>query len=93
MLTFIRGENPGTLGGEGDVFIKLLPDGEPVQLTRDGKPKMSPAFTSGGDRVTYAYTNLMTNPQGWSTWAVPVFLKEGLLVRDATSVQLVQWED
>jgi DNA-binding winged helix-turn-helix (wHTH) protein/Tol biopolymer transport system component len=73
MLTFIRGENPRTLGGKGDVFIKLLPDGEPVQLTHDGKPKMNPAFTPGGDRITYSYTNLMTDPQGWSTWAISVF--------------------
>jgi outer membrane protein assembly factor BamB len=28
-----------------------------------------------------------------ATWAQPVFLKEGLLVRDATSVQLLQWSN
>jgi eukaryotic-like serine/threonine-protein kinase len=73
MLTFIRGKDQETLGGQGEIFIKLLPDGEPVQLTRDGKNKMNPTFTPGGDRVTFAYTSLMTNPQNWSTWAVSVF--------------------
>jgi hypothetical protein len=36
MLTFIHGHTPGTIGGPGDIFAKLLPDGEPVQLTHDG---------------------------------------------------------
>jgi DNA-binding winged helix-turn-helix (wHTH) protein/Tol biopolymer transport system component len=73
MLTFIRGENPGTVGGPGDVYIKLLPDGEPVRLTHDGKGKVNPVFTPGGDRVSYAYTSLMTDSQNWSTWTVSVF--------------------
>jgi eukaryotic-like serine/threonine-protein kinase len=73
MFTFIRGENPGTIGGPGDVFIKLLPDGEPVQLTHDGKRKLDPAFTPGGDRVSYSYSSLMTEPQNWTTWTVSVF--------------------
>jgi DNA-binding winged helix-turn-helix (wHTH) protein/Tol biopolymer transport system component len=72
MLTFVRG-NPGTVGGPGDIYVKLLPDGEPVQLTHDGRGKMSPVFTPGGDRVSYAYTSLMTDPQNWSTWTVSVF--------------------
>jgi DNA-binding winged helix-turn-helix (wHTH) protein/Tol biopolymer transport system component len=73
MLTFIRGQGQDTLGGKGDIFIKLLPDGEPVQLTRDGKNKMNPAFTPSGDRVIYAYPSLMTDPQNWTTWTVSVF--------------------
>jgi DNA-binding winged helix-turn-helix (wHTH) protein len=73
MLAFIRGENPSTIFGAGDVFVKMLPDGEPVQLTHDGRPKLSPAFTPGGDRVTYAYSALMTTPAQWSTWTVSVF--------------------
>jgi Tol biopolymer transport system component len=73
MLTFVKGTSPATLGGPGDIFIKLLPDGEPVQLTHDGKIKMNPAFTPGGDRVTYAYPSLMTHPENWSTWTVSIF--------------------
>jgi Tol biopolymer transport system component len=51
------------------VFVKVLPDGEPVQLTNDKLPKMSPSFSPDGTRV--AYTTV--DPQfGWSTWTVPV---------------------
>src|SRR6266851_1593494 len=45
MLAFIRSEY--TFGGPGQIYVKLLPDGEPVQLTHDdlkkrGSPKFSP---------------------------------------------------
>ena len=33
MLTFIRG--PGTFATPGQIYVKMLPDGEPQQLTRD----------------------------------------------------------
>jgi DNA-binding winged helix-turn-helix (wHTH) protein/Tol biopolymer transport system component len=73
MLAFIRGPNIGTLGGAGDIYIKLLPDGEPVQLTHDGKNKMTPVFAPGGDRIAYGVTALMTDPMSWTTWTVSVF--------------------
>ena len=38
MLTFIRG--PSTFFGPGQIYVKMLPDGEPVQLTRDQRPKI-----------------------------------------------------
>ena len=72
-IAFLRGASPATVGGAGDLFVKMLPDGEPVQLTHDGRPKLSPTFTPGGDRVTYGYSSLMTNPTGWSTWTVSIF--------------------
>jgi len=43
MLAFIRG--PGTFVTGGQIYVKMLPDGEPTQLTRDGKAKMSPQFS------------------------------------------------
>jgi len=72
MLTFIRGERL-TLGGRGEIYIKLLPDGEPVQLTRDGAPKLKPVFSPRGDRVAYGVTGPMTGPDKWMTWTVSVF--------------------
>jgi eukaryotic-like serine/threonine-protein kinase len=63
MLTFVRG--PSTFIAPGEVYIKVLPDGEPEQLTRDGLPKMSPVFSPDGARI--AYTS-----RGWDTWVVPV---------------------
>jgi Tol biopolymer transport system component len=71
MLTFIRGAE--TFAGRGQIYIKLLPDGEPVQLTHDGTNKMSPAFVPGGDRVAYGVTGSMNNQGGWATLTVPVF--------------------
>jgi serine/threonine protein kinase len=63
MLTFIRGDDPFTTAGE--VYVKLLPNGDPVQLTHDGhdgSAKMSPKFSPDGSRITY--TKLMS---GWET--------------------------
>jgi Tol biopolymer transport system component len=64
MLAFIRGEN--TFVGPGEVYVKLLPDGEPVQLTRDGTPKMGPTvFSPDGTRIAYSVGTA-------ETWVVPV---------------------
>jgi len=50
----------------GDVHVKLLPDGDPVQLTHDGGEKMGPvSFSPDGSRIAY------TRDQ-WETWSVPV---------------------
>lgn len=42
MLTFIRG--PSSFTTTGQVYVKMLPAGEPVQLTHDALPK--PEFLS-----------------------------------------------
>ncbi len=64
MLTFVRGE--GTFVTLGDLYVKLLPDGEPVQLTHDGTQKMSPVFSPDGSRIVYSTSF------PWDTWTVPV---------------------
>ncbi len=67
MLAFIRGNS--TLAGPGQVYVKILPDGEPAQLTHNNLDKMSPAFSPDGTRL--AYTTV--DPQfHWDTWTVPV---------------------
>src|SRR6185369_9685303 len=43
MLTFIRG--PNTFNGPGQIYIKMLPSGDPVQLTHNDFNKMSPVFS------------------------------------------------
>jgi Tol biopolymer transport system component len=66
MLAFVRGYSAWI--GPGDVWVKILPDGEPVQLTHDKVLKMNPAFSPDGSRI--AYTTL--DPQfHWDTWVVP----------------------
>lgn len=67
MLAFIRGT--GTFITSGQVYVKLLPDGEPVQLTHDASWKMSPAFSPDGTRVTYT---VLADNLSWDTWTVPV---------------------
>ena len=64
MLAFVRG--PGTFFTSGQIYVKLLPDGEPVQLTHDDRSKMSPVFTPDGSRIAY------TVAFPWDTWIVPV---------------------
>ena len=64
MLAFIRGNDPFL--SNGDIYVKLLPDGEPVQLTHDGRMKLSPVFSSDGSRIAYGTVD------PWDTWTVPV---------------------
>jgi eukaryotic-like serine/threonine-protein kinase len=67
MLTFIRG--PETFLGSGQIYVKMLPGGDPVQLTHDDSLKMSPAFSPDGSRIAYTSNLSGTN---WDTWEVPV---------------------
>lgn len=67
MLAFIRGIDPFLTVGE--LYVKLLPDGEPVQLTHDTRLKLAPAFTPDGSKV--AYTGIDEN-SSWNTYVVPV---------------------
>jgi Tol biopolymer transport system component len=66
VLAFIRG--PDTFVGPGQVFVKALPDGEPMQLTTDNSLKMSPTFSPDGSKI--AYTAL--DGWMWDTWEVSV---------------------
>jgi Tol biopolymer transport system component len=66
MLTFVRGSS--TFAAPGEICIKILPSGQPVQLTHDNLPKMSPVFSPDGSRIFYtALTGF-----SWDTWVVPV---------------------
>ena len=68
MLAFIRSEY--TFGGPGQIYVKLLPDGEPVQLTHDDLDKRgSPKFSPDGTRIAYAAHK---PDSAFDTWVVPV---------------------
>ncbi|MBV8071771.1 MAG: serine/threonine-protein kinase [Acidobacteriaceae bacterium] len=63
LLAFIRG--PDSFITPGEIYVKPLPSGEPVQLTKDGALKMSPVFSPDGKQIAY------TVPPLWDTWVVP----------------------
>jgi eukaryotic-like serine/threonine-protein kinase len=67
MLAFLRGSN--TFIGQAQVYVKILPDGEPVQLTHDDTKKMSPVFSPDGSRIAYTVLGGHAN---WDTWVVRV---------------------
>ncbi|MGQ0736819.1 MAG: protein kinase domain-containing protein [Acidobacteriota bacterium] len=63
MLAFVRG--PGSFLTPGQIYVKMLPDGEPKPLTNDRLSKMSPVFSPNGSTIAYT-----VDP--WDTWTVPV---------------------
>src|SRR6185369_11418122 len=67
MLTFLRG--PRTFIGAAQVYVKMLPSGDPVQLTHDKLAKISPVFSPDGSRIAFTGAN---TAQDWDTWVVPV---------------------
>ncbi len=64
MLAFIRGSN--SFFGPGQVCVKFLPDGQPVELTHDASQKLNPVFSADNSRIAYG----VAIP--WSVWEVPV---------------------
>jgi serine/threonine protein kinase/Tol biopolymer transport system component len=67
MVTFVHGAS--TFLAPGEIYVKMLPSGEPVQLTHDNRPKMSPVFSADGSRIGYT---ALDGRFGWDTWLVPV---------------------
>jgi Tol biopolymer transport system component/predicted Ser/Thr protein kinase len=79
MLAFIRGGNP--FFGRGDLYVKLLPSGDAVQLTHDSVAKLSPVFSPDGSRISYGTVG------PWDTWEVPVLGGQpDVLLRNASSL-------
>jgi len=66
ILTFIRG--PETFISSGQVYVKFLPDGAPVQLTNDSSLKMSPVFSPDGARIAYTAIEGFN----WNTYEVSI---------------------
>jgi len=71
MVTFIRGNSTQTFPRLGDVYVKLLPNGDSIRLTNSAAPKYAPAFTPDGSRV--AFTQITREGgRSWDTWTVPI---------------------
>ena len=64
MLTFVRGGS--TFAASGELYVKMLPHGEPVELTHDRMMKTNPVFSPDGSRIMYSVL------PSWDTWVVPV---------------------
>ena len=63
MIAFIRGSDTA-FPTIGEIYTKLLPDGEPVQLTHDGWPKYGVTFSPDGSQIAYTVSDVK---HGWST--------------------------
>ena len=73
MLAFVRSGpafNPA-FKGHGEIWLKVLPSGEPVRLTNAvDEPVWAPAFTPDSANVVFSQIDL--NRTSWDTWTVPV---------------------
>ena len=67
MVTFIRGGD--SFPNRGQIYVKLLPNGESIRLTDDGI-HYGPVFTPDGSRITYS--KVIGPPNSFDTWTVPV---------------------
>jgi len=79
MLAFIRGNS--AFFGVGEIYVKLLPSGDAVQLTHDPLRKLGPTFSPDGSRIAYGTVG------PWDTWEVPVLGRQpNVLLRNASSL-------
>ena len=83
MLAFIRGSD--SFLGTGQIYVKLLSGGEPVQLTNDSRTKLAPAFSPDDSSIAYSVT------EPWETWEVPVLGGEPhLLMPNSSSLTWIE---
>jgi Tol biopolymer transport system component len=83
MLSFIRGNE--SFIALGEIYVKFLPDGQPVPLTHDGAHKFSPAFSPDGSVIAYSRVD------PWDTWEVPVLGGEPrLLLPNSSSLTWIE---
>jgi DNA-binding winged helix-turn-helix (wHTH) protein/Tol biopolymer transport system component len=81
MMAFIRGG--WAFFSTDQIYVKMLPDGEPKRLTDDGRPKYGLAFSPDGSEVAYT----VLEPPTFNTYAVSVFGGEPhLLLKNAAGL-------
>ena len=84
LVAFIRG--PGTFVTRGQIYVKSLPAGRPIQLTDDSIPKMFPAFSPDGSRIAYT----AASGRRWDTFTVsPQGGASSLLLANAAALQWI----
>jgi DNA-binding winged helix-turn-helix (wHTH) protein/Tol biopolymer transport system component len=82
MVAFLRSDT--WLASRDQIYVKSLPDGEPVQLTDDPRYKWGLAFSPDGSRIAYG-TAEPGGPPGWKTYTVPVLGGEPSLLLSNSS--------
>jgi len=73
MVAFYRSDR--TFFIPGQIYAKMLPDGEPVPLTHDPRLKYNLAFSPDGSRIAYTVFE-----KGWQTYTVPSLGGESTLL-------------
>ena len=70
MLAYLRGQITfGTSAQRNSqIWVQLLPNGQPTQLTNNEPAKNWPAFSPDGSRLAYT---IQATGFGWDTWEVP----------------------
>jgi len=77
LLAFVRGSGSAV---NNQLYIKVLPDGPPVAITRGVAANAFPAFSPDASKIAYTWG-------GWNTYAVPVMAGEPhLLLANATGL-------
>jgi hypothetical protein len=83
MVAFLRSER--WFLSRDQIYIKMLPDGDPVQITHDSRQKYGMAFSPDGSRLSYTVVD--RNPMGWNTYTMPVLGGEpSLLLSNASGL-------
>jgi DNA-binding winged helix-turn-helix (wHTH) protein/Tol biopolymer transport system component len=69
LLAYIKGGE--AFLSQGQIWLKLLPDGEAIQLTHSSSLIFAPVFTPDGTHVAYSTANKEAG-EPWDTWTVPI---------------------
>jgi DNA-binding winged helix-turn-helix (wHTH) protein/Tol biopolymer transport system component len=82
MLAFIRGDR--WFGAPDQIFVKMLPNGEAIQLTHDPRQKYGVAFSTDGSKIAYT---VWGDGHGWNTFATsPLGGEPSLLLANAAGL-------
>ena len=73
MVAYIRGGGGQQFLSEGGVWLTHLPNGTPIQLTDDPRPKLGPVFLHDGAGVAYTVRDeSVGGGESWDTVTVPI---------------------